>query len=183
MSYKSEEIVAGLKGARIAHGLSQRALAVRSGLTQAHISQIERGTTEPGLSSLIDLARALDFEVTLVPKKLVPAVRAIVGAPQQAIAGPQDQVELVGSIERIVRREVQANGSSAAADGLLDSLHLLKRVAVSSEELAEIESYYKFLKKAEESKALGPALRDVLPALRRITNRIAHAREPDPSAV
>jgi predicted transcriptional regulator len=43
MSYQSEELVREVKGQRIKAALSQRALAARSGLTQAHISQIEAG--------------------------------------------------------------------------------------------------------------------------------------------
>ena len=78
MTYKSEGLIAQLRDARKAAGTSQRALSARSGLTQSHISHIERGTTEPGISSLIDVARALDLELVLVPKKLLPAVRGVI---------------------------------------------------------------------------------------------------------
>jgi transcriptional regulator with XRE-family HTH domain len=78
MSYKGEDIVRGLKRARLTAGLSQRALAERSGVTQSHISQIENGSTEPGLSSLIDLARSLDMEVMLIPRKRIPAVSSLI---------------------------------------------------------------------------------------------------------
>ncbi|TIX98578.1 MAG: helix-turn-helix transcriptional regulator, partial [Mesorhizobium sp.] len=60
MSYKSEELIEELKRARIEAALSQRDLSAAAGLTQSHISQIERGMLEPGLSSFINLARALD---------------------------------------------------------------------------------------------------------------------------
>ena len=72
MNYKSEELVRAIKDRRTAAHISQRALSGRSGLTQAHISQIETGSREPGLSSFIDMARGLDLELVLVPKKLLP---------------------------------------------------------------------------------------------------------------
>ncbi|MDP9734865.1 UNVERIFIED_ORG: transcriptional regulator with XRE-family HTH domain [Rhizobium sp. SORGH_AS260] len=59
MAYKTEHITQRLRAAREAQKMSQRELSARSGLTQSHISQIERGTMEPGLGSLVDVARAL----------------------------------------------------------------------------------------------------------------------------
>lgn len=78
MHYNSEDLVSGIRQAREAAGISQRALRDRSGLTQSHISQIESGKLEPGLSTFIDMARALGLELLLVPKKLVPAVEGMV---------------------------------------------------------------------------------------------------------
>lgn len=78
MSYQSESLIAQAREVREASGLSQRTLSERAGLTQSHISQIESGKMEPGLSSFIDMTRALDLEVMLVPKKLVPAVLGLV---------------------------------------------------------------------------------------------------------
>ncbi|UXN75818.1 helix-turn-helix transcriptional regulator (plasmid) [Devosia sp. A8/3-2] len=77
MGYKSEHLVSQVREVREASGLSQRALSERTGQTQSHISQIESGKMEPWLSSFIDMARALDLELVLVPKKLVPSVAAL----------------------------------------------------------------------------------------------------------
>ena len=52
-----------LSALRDAAGLSQKALAKRSGLTQSHISQIERGKREPQLWTLRALATALKVRV------------------------------------------------------------------------------------------------------------------------
>lgn len=89
MSYKSEDLVQTLKDRRAKAGLSQRALSDRSGLTQAHISQIETGKLEPGLASFIDMARALDLEVVLVPKKLLPAVEGLL-CEAPAVTSPEE---------------------------------------------------------------------------------------------
>ncbi|HWA91876.1 MAG TPA: helix-turn-helix transcriptional regulator [Rhizomicrobium sp.] len=66
-----------LKAAREAKGLTQRALAERAGVPQSHISRIESGAVDLQTSSLIQLARALDLELSLVPRQIVPAVDAL----------------------------------------------------------------------------------------------------------
>ena len=70
-------ITATLKAARATKGLSQRALAMRAGVPQSHISRIESGAVDLQTSSLIQLARALDLEVALVPRRMMPAVDAL----------------------------------------------------------------------------------------------------------
>jgi len=77
MAYATEHIAERLRAAREGKGLSQRDLSARSGIPQSHISKIESGTVDLRLSSLIELARILNLELTLVPRKLLPAVDAI----------------------------------------------------------------------------------------------------------
>ena len=77
MAYATEHIAERLRAAREAMGLSQRDLSARSGVPQSHISKIESGTVDLRLSSLVELARVLDLEFALVPRKLLPAVEAI----------------------------------------------------------------------------------------------------------
>lgn len=76
--YKIEHITDALKAARKRKGLSQRELSERSGVPQSHISRIENGAVDLRLSSLIELARTLDMELLIVPRKAVPAVQSIV---------------------------------------------------------------------------------------------------------
>lgn len=76
--YKIEHITDALKAARKRKGLSQRELSERSGVPQSHISRIENGAVDLRLSSLIELARTLDMELVMVPRKAVPAVQSIV---------------------------------------------------------------------------------------------------------
>ena len=78
MSYVTEHITRTLKEARENKGLSQRALSKKAGVPQSHISKIENGTVDLRLSSLMELARVLDLELALVPRKAVPAVQSIV---------------------------------------------------------------------------------------------------------
>ena len=85
MNYITEEIASNLKAARESKGLSQRALSEKSGVPQGHISKIENGAVDLRLSSLVALARALDLELTLVPRKAVPAVKSIVRSGKRSI--------------------------------------------------------------------------------------------------
>jgi XRE family transcriptional regulator, regulator of sulfur utilization len=54
------------RDARVACGLSQRALSERSGVRQADISRIERGAGNPTESTLQRLASALEKRLELV---------------------------------------------------------------------------------------------------------------------
>ncbi len=87
MGYANEGIIGALKKAREAKGLSQRELGSRTGVPQSHISKIENGGTDIRLSSLIEIARALDLDLKLVPRKAVPAVDSIIRGTAP-LAGP-----------------------------------------------------------------------------------------------
>jgi transcriptional regulator with XRE-family HTH domain len=78
MNYTITDIAKKLKAERKARGLSQRALSKLVGVPQSHISKIENGMVDLRLSSLIELARVLSLELTLVPRKALPAVQSII---------------------------------------------------------------------------------------------------------
>lgn len=80
MSAGVEEMAASVREARIAKALTQKALGQRVGLPQSHISKIEKGAVDLKLSSLVEIARALDLEITLVPRKALPAVQGAMRA-------------------------------------------------------------------------------------------------------
>ena len=67
-----DPIVVHLGGARVAQGLSQRALAVRMFLAQTsgnRLSILECGRRSPTLGTLRRWARALGFDIALVPHR------------------------------------------------------------------------------------------------------------------
>jgi transcriptional regulator with XRE-family HTH domain len=72
-----EPIAAALKAARQRKGWSQRTLAQRVGLPQSHISKIENAAVDLQTTNLIQIARALDLEVTLIPRAALPAVQSL----------------------------------------------------------------------------------------------------------
>lgn len=77
MAYLVENVAQELKAARNKKGLSQRELGAKVGIPQSHISKIENGAVDLKTSSLIELARALDLELMLVPRALTPAVQGL----------------------------------------------------------------------------------------------------------
>jgi transcriptional regulator with XRE-family HTH domain len=59
-----ERFAVNMRGARIAAGLSQEALAEASGVAQSMISRIEAGVQEPGIRTAVYLARGLELDVS-----------------------------------------------------------------------------------------------------------------------
>ncbi|MGE0715906.1 MAG: helix-turn-helix transcriptional regulator [Alphaproteobacteria bacterium] len=72
-----------LRGARRRHGWSQAELGRRVGLPQAHISGIETGRIVPRFDTMLDLVRVLGLDLVLVPKAMVPIVRAMTRGGEQ----------------------------------------------------------------------------------------------------
>ncbi len=179
MSYLSEELIGEAQNQRIKAGLSQRALAARSGLTQAHISQIETGRLEPGLSSFIQMARALDLEVVLVPKKLLPAVQGVLrqSSPAEAFLN-QDQAALLARAERIVAKQRKLSGSSAALDRIAEYLRFFKLVRLAGTDLTLLSDVIGTLRDHQISAGPASTLDDMAGVLQGLRNRIVHPVEP-----
>ena len=78
MRYSLEDVARALKEARRRKRLSQRALSRLCGLPQGQISKIENGAVDLRVSSLIEIVRALELELNLIPRAFLPAVHAIV---------------------------------------------------------------------------------------------------------
>jgi transcriptional regulator with XRE-family HTH domain len=89
MRYITEQILESLREARVRKGFSQRELSRRSGVPQSHISKIESGGVDLRMSSLIALARVLELELFVAPKKFVPAIQSFIRSSQ----GLSDQDE------------------------------------------------------------------------------------------
>lgn len=70
--------------AREGRGLRQQDLAERLGLRQRQISDLERSATDPRLSTIQNVARALDLEVMLVPRHLIAVVQGLESGPSNS---------------------------------------------------------------------------------------------------
>lgn len=66
-----------LRQAREGRGLRQQDLAARLGLRQRQISDLERAAMDPRLSTIQNVARALDLEVMLIPRHLIAVVEGL----------------------------------------------------------------------------------------------------------
>lgn len=75
MPYRS--IAETLRQSRLLHDLKQADVAEKLGMRQSQISTIERGLVSPRLSTVEDVARILDLELMLVPRRLVPVVNGL----------------------------------------------------------------------------------------------------------
>ncbi len=75
-------IIPQLKRARLAKKLRQSEFGVKLGLPQSHISKIEQGRSDPRLSTVTDMARLLDQELVLVPRSMLPAIRAMLSGEE-----------------------------------------------------------------------------------------------------
>ena len=84
MDAEKDRITDQLKAARDASGLSQRDLTAMTGIQQAQLSKIENGSVDPRLASLTTIARALELELVLVPRRSLPAVKAILNGNKPA---------------------------------------------------------------------------------------------------
>ena len=73
-----EDIRETIRAARVRRGWSQRETGRFAGLTQRHVSRIESGKLVPRYDTLLNLVRALDLDVVIVRRALVPTVRALV---------------------------------------------------------------------------------------------------------
>lgn len=77
-----------LRTARLTRGLSQQDLARKLGLHQRQISDLERASMDPRLSTVQNVARALDFELLLVPRHLIPAIEGLQRAGNESTKRP-----------------------------------------------------------------------------------------------
>ena len=164
MAYLNEQLVKSLKEARKQKGLSQRELSAKSGVPQSHISKIESGDVDLRVSSLIALARVLDLELALVPRKTVPAVQSIVRSNQkQAMTELMKKAHFAAYQLGETVAAVMAKSMIGQHEKKLDSLERLQQIArggAASPEL--VAQMTKLIKKLEHALIDNAGLRKVL---------------------
>jgi transcriptional regulator with XRE-family HTH domain len=84
-----DEIRQEIKQARQAKGWSQLELGKKVRLAQRHISGIETGKIVPRYDTLLEILRALDRDLVIVPRELLPMVQATVRDYRNRKAGDQ----------------------------------------------------------------------------------------------
>lgn len=101
------EAGAALRRARLAAGLTQAELAERAGVSRISVHQIEAGTKDSRISTLVVLFRAVGLELTLVPSSLREVVEdfirangRVVGQPAGIAAPPSIADEIRGELAR-----------------------------------------------------------------------------------
>lgn len=176
MTYATHEIVENLKVARERTGLSQRDLSARIGVPQGHISKIESGGTDLRLSSLIEFARALDHELVLVPRKLLPAVEAIVSNSSSALsADARQRSATLNRAQAALARLARAYPDQPELSRLQQTLRELANFQLSNSDLGIIREATDRFKKLPSGPSALSAVQRASQQLRELRNRIAHA--------
>ncbi|WP_232476097.1 helix-turn-helix domain-containing protein [Flavisphingomonas formosensis] len=136
-----EEFGQKLLDARVRKGLSQRSLAERTGVPQAHISKIEQGRVDIRLSSLVELARAVDLDVQLLPRQALAAVEGAVRAIEsEADASTESRaLATLAQQERTLEHIRALYPDLAAAQKLLPTIRELKLLPYDAETLKALQ--------------------------------------------
>ncbi|AGS25213.1 helix-turn-helix domain-containing protein [Rhizobium etli] len=178
MSYALDEIATELREARGRKALTQRDLSALSGIPQGQISRIEKAGVDLRLSSLVELARALDLEVLLVPRKTVPAVKSIIRSSEPFRLQPAiTLVERQRWVKLLTELLHQTGGTSD--DPRIQDLSLwIQHYPVSPSAVKELRGWFKRLEKKQVSAA------DAVKSLFNLRNRTVHGLADDtgPSA-
>ncbi|MBK6739087.1 MAG: helix-turn-helix transcriptional regulator [Haliea sp.] len=171
-----DEISRTLKAARKAKGLSQRALAKMAGVPQSHISKIENTGVDLRISSLAEIARALDLELTLVPRNTVPAVKSIVRssrplAIEQIGASLAKELSKLESFADMIARQ----SSSKEVAQLQSRIHDLTRFQIPDSYLEAMEKMNRQLKEVYREPENFKRLAESLDSVQKLRNELAHS--------
>jgi transcriptional regulator with XRE-family HTH domain len=113
-----------IRQARESKGLSQRALSERVGIPQGHISRIENGSVDLQASSLIQIARALDLELALIPRRALSTVQALYNRPSdtpRATSGTRSHLSaLLTKLTKVSQKRPQVPDLERLRQTLLD---------------------------------------------------------------
>lgn len=177
MTYIIEEIIQTIKTARINKRLSQRALSAKAGIPQSHISNIENGGVNIKLSTLINLARALDLEVTLVPRKLIPAVYSITGNNKTNLS----HVAAALSVEKELKKIKKALNGIQAIPGAVKQVneirtivHEISNTRLPTKYLAQLREASEKIRAVQEGPAALKEFRQVAKSLQVMRNKLVH---------
>ena len=188
MIYSIEQIVSVLKAARDDKQLTQRELSRKVRLPQSQISKIEQGTVDLRLSSLVELSRALDLELMLVPRKLVPAVQSMIRSSKTTDREVTQRTRTEGKIlkrlgttakalERI-QPNLQSLRSLQRTADQLKQFHLhsdwFEQVRKSANELQKLQKSSEDLKRYSLNSSAIAKIRAIDENLRRLRNTVVH---------
>jgi transcriptional regulator with XRE-family HTH domain len=178
MSYQTLPFADDLRRARAAKGWSQRELSAKAGMTQAHLSNIERGSVDLRLSTLIELSRLLDLEVVLAPRNALTAIQALVREAQA-----RSEFKTVRAATTALNEVVRQLGVDYPRDPTVDQLADLSReiyamtAAVHTRHaMGELTQAIEDLQDAARRGRAPSQLRRHLDRLRDLRNALAHGR-------
>jgi transcriptional regulator with XRE-family HTH domain len=183
-----------LTEARRRKGLSQRDLGERTATPQAHISKIEQGRVDLRLSSLAELARALDLDVQLVPRQAAAAVDGLVRSVEADLPSSLESRVLadLGRFDNFLERLRENVPNPSPIDALELTLADLRKFPFDKATWRRVQNVLDAVERSLEQGLLPGRDEDELGllvnanrTLRAIRNDFAHARpapisEPQP---
>ena len=179
MAYATEHVARTLRNAREARGLSQRALSARAGIPQSHISKIENGVVDLRVSSLVELARVLDLDLVLVPRKAVSAVHAIVGrSDERTLASVESSRRALNELKQLqdnIALAMRARPTAIELAQIQHHVRELRHFSIPGDRLDAIRDAAAAVKAFHENTAGLDAIQDALVQLRDLRNALAHA--------
>jgi len=179
MNYKIIHIANNLKAAREAKGLSQRALSKLAGVPQSHISKIENGFVDLRLSSLIELARVLGLELTLVPRKTLPAIKSIIrgsfSPPKSEVSNDQSTIRELKRIQNTISQITRENSTIKEFAQIQRQIKDIQNFKVSETALETIQNASKALQAYKfDASDLG-SIHKILSEFQSVRNALAHS--------
>jgi hypothetical protein len=126
------------------------------------------------------MARGLDLELVLVPKKLLPAVQGIL---RQTSAEPQAGEAALREIsrgERLVAKQKRLYGSSADLDRIADSFRFLRHAPLRNSDLETVSKAIKTLKRYQTSPQSKDTIATIAADLQQLRNQVAHSPSETP---
>ncbi len=166
--------------ARQARKLSQRELSAKAGVPQSHISKIENGGSDIRLSSLIELARALELELVLVPRQVLPAVQTVLRSVPSRSTMPPATYRAVGDALRNLARLSAAHPEVKTLGKLQQTLRELDNMRLGPLELTRIEVEVAKLAEVSELSDQDSVIIAAARTLSYMRNQLAHAVPPAP---
>lgn len=177
MDYVAENIANKLKAAREKKGLSQRALSEKAGVPQSHISKIENGAVDLRLSSLVELARVLDLELMLVPRKFVSAVQSIVRNRNNQLPEAESMREAQKELARIQKTIKSLPKTSSAlkeVNQLRRQVQEMQRLKYSVPNIEGLQTARKALREFRNNTKNIEALRNAVSEFHNMRNALVH---------
>ncbi len=178
--YKGQQLIDILRQARATAGLSQRALSAKAGLAQSHVSEIESGSKDPGLAKLVDVAHALDLELVLVPRKMLPAVQSLIAPNEAERRSPDYALAEIDKAAREIKKQQALHGPNAYLDRMSEVLKFLRQAPVTPRDIERISSDTDTLRRLQNSPQIADAIKSIAADWLAHRNRLAHGPQEEP---
>lgn len=159
-----------IREAREAKGLSQRVLSQKVGIPQSHISKIENGAVNLQLSSLIELARALDLELMLIPKQATRITQQAVDISHERTS---KEVAL-RKLQNIAMKASPRDNWYDAAQQINNAVKLYKQINLSSQQIMELQRYAREAERSLNLVDRRPAIEKIARLMQNTRNELAH---------